>query len=208
MSHFSQLLALYSWNNGLMCKVFTSSLSPTAMRFNGLKKSSIHMSFEELIQAFGGKERPYVLIPIDIRSCTMRSVEITKKCSGKHDRKEVRADCKAEERHMLHFRIEKRLGQKVSQGKNVTWEGKIQLPNERWWIWLSKSQSKGNWRKLNTNHSSTCYGRCVGIHQGGTFKDHLEQLAKVGHLRSLWWVRGLGLRDNSSHKIIEVIHAA
>ena len=53
------------------------------------------MSFEELIQAFGGKERPYVLIPIDIRSCTMRSVEITKKCSGKHDRKEVKEPMKS-----------------------------------------------------------------------------------------------------------------
>ena len=84
MSHFSQLLALYSWNDGLMCNVFTSSLGPTAMRFNGLKKGSLSMSFEELIQAFEGKERPYMLIPIDIRSCIMRSVEITKKCSDKH----------------------------------------------------------------------------------------------------------------------------
>lgn len=52
VSHFTQLMALYSWNDGLLCKVFPSSLSPTAMRlFNGLKKGSIH-NFEELVQAF------------------------------------------------------------------------------------------------------------------------------------------------------------
>jgi len=52
VSHFTQLMALYSWNDGLLCKVFLSSLGPAAMRwFNGLKKVSIH-NFEELIQAF------------------------------------------------------------------------------------------------------------------------------------------------------------
>ena len=52
VSHHIQLTALYSRNDGLMCKVFPSSLGPTAMRwFNSLRNGSIH-SFDELIQAF------------------------------------------------------------------------------------------------------------------------------------------------------------
>ena len=44
-------MALYSRNDGLLCKVFPSSLGPTAMRwFNGLRKGSIH-NFGELIKA-------------------------------------------------------------------------------------------------------------------------------------------------------------
>ena len=55
VSHFTQLMALYSWNDGLLCKVFPSSLDPTTMRwFNSLKKGSIH-SFSELNQAFRDK---------------------------------------------------------------------------------------------------------------------------------------------------------
>ena len=47
------MMSLYYQNNGLMCKVFPSSLKPTAMRwFNGLSKDSIH-NFGELMQAFG-----------------------------------------------------------------------------------------------------------------------------------------------------------
>ena len=53
ISHYIQLMSLYSRNDRLMCKVFPSSLSPMVMRwFNDLRKGSIH-NFEELIQAFG-----------------------------------------------------------------------------------------------------------------------------------------------------------
>lgn len=53
VSHLTQLMALYSQNDGLMYKMFPSSLSPMAMRwFNDLKKDSNH-NFGELIQAFG-----------------------------------------------------------------------------------------------------------------------------------------------------------
>lgn len=55
VSHFSQLMALYSRNDGFMCKAFPLSLGLTTMRwFNGLEMGSIH-NFEELIQAFGAK---------------------------------------------------------------------------------------------------------------------------------------------------------
>ncbi|XP_075663036.1 uncharacterized protein LOC142632539 [Castanea sativa] len=44
---------LHAHNDALMCKVFPSSLGPTALRwFNRLKKGSVH-SFSELIQEFG-----------------------------------------------------------------------------------------------------------------------------------------------------------
>lgn len=47
------MMSLYSQNDALKCKVFPSSLRPTALRwFNGLRKGSIH-NFEELIQEFG-----------------------------------------------------------------------------------------------------------------------------------------------------------
>ena len=55
VSHYIQMMSLYSHNDGLMCKVFPSSLRPTAMRwFNGLRKGSIR-NFEELMQAFGAR---------------------------------------------------------------------------------------------------------------------------------------------------------
>ena len=50
VSHYIQMMSLYSHNNGLMCKVFSSSLGPIAMRgFNRLRKGLIR-SFGELIQ--------------------------------------------------------------------------------------------------------------------------------------------------------------
>ena len=49
ISHFTQLMAFYSWKDRLLCKVFLSSLGPKVMRwFNNMKKGSIH-SFIELI---------------------------------------------------------------------------------------------------------------------------------------------------------------
>ncbi|XP_075659185.1 uncharacterized protein LOC142629079 [Castanea sativa] len=53
VSHYIQMMSLHAYNDALMCKVFPSSLGPTALRwFNRLRKGSIH-SFSELIQEFG-----------------------------------------------------------------------------------------------------------------------------------------------------------
>ena len=53
VSHYIQMMSLHTHNDALMCKVFPSSLGPTALRwFNGLRKGSI-CSFSELIQEFG-----------------------------------------------------------------------------------------------------------------------------------------------------------
>lgn len=53
VSHYIHMMSLHSHNDALMCKVFPSSLSLTALRwFNGLRKGSIH-TFAELIQEFG-----------------------------------------------------------------------------------------------------------------------------------------------------------
>ena len=53
VSHYIQMMSLHTHNDALMCKVFSSSLGPTALRwFNGLRKGSIR-SFSELIQEFG-----------------------------------------------------------------------------------------------------------------------------------------------------------
>ena len=52
VSHYIQMMSLHTHNDALMCKVFPSSLGPTALIwFNGLRKGSIH-SFAELIQEF------------------------------------------------------------------------------------------------------------------------------------------------------------
>ena len=53
VSHYIQMMSLHIHNDALICKLFPSSLGPTALRwFNGLRKGSIH-SFNELIQEFG-----------------------------------------------------------------------------------------------------------------------------------------------------------
>ena len=53
VSHYIQMISLHTHNNALMCKVFPSSLGPTALRWsNGLRKGSIH-NFAKLIQEFG-----------------------------------------------------------------------------------------------------------------------------------------------------------
>nr|XP_023895763.1 uncharacterized protein LOC112007620 [Quercus suber] len=53
VSHYIQMMSLHTRNDALMCKVFPSSLGPTALRwFNGLQKGSIR-GFAELIQEFG-----------------------------------------------------------------------------------------------------------------------------------------------------------
>jgi len=53
IGHYIQMMSLHTHNNALMCKVFPSSLRPTALRwFNGLRKGFLH-SFAKLIQEFG-----------------------------------------------------------------------------------------------------------------------------------------------------------
>ena len=53
VSHYIQMMSLHTHNDALMCKVFPSSLGPSALRwFNELRKGLIH-SFFELIQEFG-----------------------------------------------------------------------------------------------------------------------------------------------------------
>ncbi|XP_023878644.1 uncharacterized protein LOC111991098 [Quercus suber] len=53
VSHFNQRMVMHSKNEALMCKVFSSSLGPMAMRwFDGLGAGSVD-SFKELTWAFG-----------------------------------------------------------------------------------------------------------------------------------------------------------
>ena len=55
VSHYIQMMSLHAHNDALMCKVFPSSLGPTALRwFNGLRKGSVH-NFAKLIQEFGAR---------------------------------------------------------------------------------------------------------------------------------------------------------
>ena len=55
VSYYSQKMAIYSRDEALMCKIFPSSLGPTAMRwFNGLRANSVG-SFKTLTRAFGAR---------------------------------------------------------------------------------------------------------------------------------------------------------
>ena len=57
------MMSLHTYNDALMCKVFSSSLRPTALRwFNGLRKGSIH-NFVELIQEFDVWFMTYSRVP-------------------------------------------------------------------------------------------------------------------------------------------------
>ena len=55
VSHFNQMMAVYSRNEAFMCKVFPSSLGLVAMRwFDALEEGSIG-SFKESTRAFGAR---------------------------------------------------------------------------------------------------------------------------------------------------------
>ena len=63
ISHYIQIMSLHTQNDALMCKVFPSSLRPTALRwFNRLQKGSIH-NFTELIQEFDVRFVTYSRVP-------------------------------------------------------------------------------------------------------------------------------------------------
>ena len=63
VNHYIQMMSLHTHNDAVMCKVFLSSLGPTALRwFNGLRKGSIR-SFSELIQEFGVRFVTYSRVP-------------------------------------------------------------------------------------------------------------------------------------------------
>ena len=70
-----------------MCKVFSSSLGPTTLRwFNGLRKGSIH-NFGELIQEFGFRFMTcsQVLQPVDaLLSMKMRAGETLRDYANKY----------------------------------------------------------------------------------------------------------------------------
>ncbi|XP_050250571.1 uncharacterized protein LOC126697564 [Quercus robur] len=100
VSHYIQMISLHTHNDALMCKVFPSSLGPTALRwFNGLRKGSI-CSFSELIQEFGIRfvTCSRVPQPVDallsmkmrvgetLRSYTSRYWELYNKIDGDNER--------------------------------------------------------------------------------------------------------------------------
>ena len=63
VSHYIRMMSLHTHNDALMCKVFPSSLGPTALRwFNGLWKGSIR-SFAELIQEFRARFVTCIWVP-------------------------------------------------------------------------------------------------------------------------------------------------
>ena len=87
VSHFNQRMTIHSKNKALMCKVFPSSLGPTAMRwFDRLEKGSIG-SYEELTRAFFARFMTCsrVLRPLDsLLSMAMREGESLKTYSDRY----------------------------------------------------------------------------------------------------------------------------
>ena len=87
VSHYIHMMLLYSHNDGLMCKVFLSSLGLTAMRwFNELRKGSFK-SFTKLIQQSGARfiTCSKVPQPIDaLLSMRMRSGETLRSYTNRY----------------------------------------------------------------------------------------------------------------------------
>ena len=87
VSQFNQRMAIHSKDETLMCKVFSSSLGPVAMRwFNGLKANSIN-SCRELTRAFGSRFITCSMVsrPLDLLlSLTMREGETLKMYSDRY----------------------------------------------------------------------------------------------------------------------------
>ena len=87
VSHFSQKMAVYSKDETLMCKIFSSSLGPMAMRwFNGLKENYID-SFKKLTQSFGVRFITCSRVPLplgSLLSMSMRDGETLKAYSNRY----------------------------------------------------------------------------------------------------------------------------
>ena len=63
VSHYNQRMAIYSKNEALMCKIFSSSLSPIVKRwFDGLEKEAIR-GYDELIKALKARFVTYSRTP-------------------------------------------------------------------------------------------------------------------------------------------------
>ena len=81
------MMAVYSKNKALMCKVFPSSLGPMAMRwFDAFRPNSIN-SFKQLTQAFGSHfiTSSRVLRPLDsLLSLSMQEEETLKAYSDRY----------------------------------------------------------------------------------------------------------------------------
>ena len=67
-------MAVHSKDEALMCKIFSSSLGPMAMRwFNGLRANSID-SFKKLIQSFGARFITCSRVPLPLGSLLAMSI--------------------------------------------------------------------------------------------------------------------------------------
>ena len=87
VSHFNQKMAVHSKDEALMCKIFSSSLGPMAMRwFNGLRANSIDF-FKKLTQSFGAHFITCSRVPLplgSLLSMSMRERETLKVYSDKY----------------------------------------------------------------------------------------------------------------------------
>ena len=74
VSHFSWKMVVHSKDEDLMCKIFSFSLGPIAMRwFNGLKANSID-SFKKLTQSFGARFITCSRVPLPLGSLLSMSM--------------------------------------------------------------------------------------------------------------------------------------
>ena len=74
VNHFSWKMVVHSKDEDLMCKIFSFSLGPIAMRwFNGLKANSID-SFKKLTQSFGARFITCSRVPLPLGSLLSMSM--------------------------------------------------------------------------------------------------------------------------------------
>ncbi|XP_075665629.1 uncharacterized protein LOC142635334 [Castanea sativa] len=207
VSHYIQMMSLHSHNDALICKVFPSSLGPTALRwFNGLKKGLIH-SFWELIQEFGVRFMTCSRVPQPVDALLSRKMgagETLRNYSNRYWELYNEIGGGNEKIAASTFRIG--LPEESGLRESLT----LKPPEDmRQLMRRIEEYKRLEDDRLDKGHTTE---------QCRVLKDHLEQLVKAGHLKEFLVETGNQatgqadrLRRNSLPPplgVIEVIHAA
>ncbi|XP_050263973.1 uncharacterized protein LOC126708215 [Quercus robur] len=224
VSHYIQMMSLHTHNDTLMCKVFPSSLGPTALRwFNGLRKGSIH-SFSELIQEFGIRFVTYSRVPQPVDALLfmkMRAGETLRSYASWYWElyNEIGGDNEMVATSTFRIGLPEDSGLRESLTKKPPEDMRIVdwIKYEPYFRWPNKMG--GDPSRRNQNLYCT-YHRDKGhtIKQYRVLKDHLGQLVKVGYLKEFVLDSGdRGVGQDTRQRgnplpppigVIEVIHAA
>nr|XP_023904179.1 uncharacterized protein LOC112015944 [Quercus suber] len=181
VSHFNQRMTIHSKDEGLMCKVFPSSLGPVAMRwFDSLRADSIR-SFKELTKAFGSQFVTCSRVPrplASLLSLSMREGKTLKTYSDKYWEMFNEIDGDFVDVAISTFKLS--LLAKHGLRKSLTGKPITSVRQ------LMDQINKGN--HARRNHNLYCqYHQDHGhtIEDCRSLWDHLDQLVREGKLKQL-----------------------